>query len=509
MPIRALWLGLMVVAGAAAAQDRPLSVIDWLEDSAPWPLPGSVLLEPPVSRSAENPVVEVTPLEALSPPVGLVAHTVTGLPLDTWKGSRADTLARLIATAPVQASPAMQSLLYTLLLAETRPPDGPGGAETLLLARLDRLLDLGATDPAQELAQIAGPTDSAERFRRWFDATLLTGDEDRSCAALIAAPHLAPDYDATVFCTARRGDWATAALTLEAAHALQLLAPERLQLLDRFLSPDVFDGAPPLPFPPAPDPLTFRLFEAIGERHPTTALPRAFATADLRDVAGWKAQIEAAERLARIGALAPNHLLGLYSAQRPAASGGVWDRVAAVQRLDTALATGSADALARTLPAAWAAMRAVGLEVPFAALFADRLAAVSLPAGAAAGLAWRVQLLASGYAAAARTPPDDDEMTVYLSALAQGRPGGVRAPDDRARAIAAGFAEGASVPADLRIAASDNRLGEVVLRSMILFDSGRRGNPADLSAALASLRALGLDETARRAALQLMLLKRD
>ena len=48
--------------------------------------------------------------------------------------------------------------------------------------------------------------------------------------------------------------------------------------------------------PGAPDPLTFRLFETIGERLPTAALPRAFAHADLRDVAGWKAQIEAAER---------------------------------------------------------------------------------------------------------------------------------------------------------------------------------------------------------------------
>jgi hypothetical protein len=498
----------MVAAASAAAQDQPLSAIDWLGDTAPRPLPGTVLLEPPVSRSAVNPDVEVTPLEALSPPVGLVPHGVTGLPVDTWKGSSADTLARLIAAAPVQASPAMQTLLYTLLLAETRPPDGPGAAETLLLARLDRLLDLGATDPAQELAQIAGPTDSAERFRRWFDATLLTGDEDRSCAALIAAPHLAPDYAATVFCTARRGDWATAALTLEAAHALQLLPPAQLQLLDRFLSPDVFDGAPPLPFPPDPDPLTFRLFEAIGERHPTTALPRAFATADLRDVAGWKAQIEAAERLARIGALAPNHLLGLYSAQRPAASGGVWDRVAAMQRFDTALATGSADALAKTLPAAWAAMRAVGLEVPFAELFADQLAPVPQPDRAAAALTWRVRLLSSGFAAAA-TPPDRDDTSVFLAALAAGHPGDARAPDDRARAIAAGFADGATIPAELDVATTESRLGEVILRAMTLFDSGRQGNPADLTAALATLRAVGLDETARRAALQLMLLKRD
>ena len=176
MRIRTLCLGLTLAAGAVAAQDRPLSAIDWLSETPQLLRPGNVLLEPPVAGSAENPVVEVTPLEALSPPVGLVPQGVTGLPVDAWKGSQPEVLARLIANAPVQDSPAMQSLLYTLLLADTRPPDGPGAGEILLLARIDRLMELGATDPARELAQIAGPTDSAARFHRWFDATLLTMD---------------------------------------------------------------------------------------------------------------------------------------------------------------------------------------------------------------------------------------------------------------------------------------------------------------------------------------------
>ena len=89
-------------------------------------------------------------------------------------------------------------------------------------------MQLGAADPVQSLVQLAGPTDSRARFQRWFDATLLTGDEDRSCTALIAQPHLSQDYAAQIFCKARRGDWASAALTLEAAHALQVLPDEDL-----------------------------------------------------------------------------------------------------------------------------------------------------------------------------------------------------------------------------------------------------------------------------------------
>ncbi|MFV0515568.1 MAG: hypothetical protein ACK5MY_18295 [Jhaorihella sp.] len=498
---------LCILLPAAAPAEDPLSAIGWLKQAPPRDLPGTVLLEPPVSKTALNPEIEVTPLEELATPIGLVPPEVTGLPLDVWQGSEADRLARAIAEVPVQDSPAMQTLLYTLLLSETRPPAGTGAAEALLLARIDRLMKLGAADPAQALVQLAGPTDSAARFRRWLDATLLTGDEDRSCAALTAAPYLAPDYAATIFCTARRGDWQTAALTLETAHSLGLLSPPMLALLDRFLSPDVFEGAPPLPAPDNPDPLTFRLFESIGERLPTAHLPRAFATADLRDVAGWKAQIEAAERLTRVGALSPNLLLGLYSDRRPAASGGVWDRAAAIQRFDTALDTASPDAVAKTLPDAWAAMQSVGLEVAFAELFADRLAAQDLD-GSAAGLAWRVRLLSPAYEDAARSPPDDRADSAFLAALAQGDPGRVRAPDDRARAIAAGFAPDAEPPAELRDAIAGGALGAAILRAMNLFDSGARGNPADLSGALATFRAVGLEDTARRAALQLMLLKR-
>lgn len=500
------WLGALPMAASA---QQPLSVIDWL-DQVPRDdlMPGTVLLEPPVTTSAERPDIEVSELDARPQPIGLVPAATTGLPEDLWFGSESETLARLIARVPVQGSPAMQTLLYTLLLSESRPPRDRNQAEALLLARLDRLLDLGATEPAQSLAQLAEPSDNAALFRRWFDSTLLTGHEDDSCALLATAPYLAPDYSALIFCYARRGDWQTAALTLESAHALDVLPPDKLALLDRFLSPDVFEDAPPLPRPADPDPLTYRLYEAIGERFPTTALPRAFATADLRDVAGWKAQLEAAERLTRTSALNPNHLLGLYTSQKPAASGGIWDRVSALQRFEAALNSGSPDAVAKTLPRAWSAMRQAGLEVAFADLFADQLAVQKLTDPNAADLAWHIRLLAPGYELAALAPPRNTELNAFLAALALGDPGRARAPGTRAETIASAFAPEARPPEDLQQMLDRGLLGETILRTMALFDQGAQGNDADLGAALATLRSVGLEDTARRAALQLMLLRR-
>jgi len=167
-------LGAAVLAGASAsAQTAPLSAIEWLGQNAPALHGGPTLLEPPVTDQALRPEIDVQPLDQSAVPLGLVPANVTGLPVDLWRGSDAAELTRLIAEAPVANSPAMQTLLFTLLLSETRPPDGADAAERMLLARIDRLMDLGAVDPAKSLAEVAGPGRSPALFRRWFEAALL------------------------------------------------------------------------------------------------------------------------------------------------------------------------------------------------------------------------------------------------------------------------------------------------------------------------------------------------
>ena len=53
---------------------------------------------------------------------------------------------------------------------------------------------------------------------------------------------------------------------------------------------------------------------------------------------------------------------------------------------------------------------------------------------------------------------------------------------------------------------AENRLGEALLQAIQLFESGAAGDDADLTDALRVLRAFGLEDTARRAALQLAIL---
>lgn len=498
----------------APAQEAPLSVIDWLGTQAKPPTsqnraPGPVKVdEPPVTRTALAPAVSVAPLGAGSPrAIGLVPESVTGLPQDLWAGSDVDRLIKLIGTLPDLQLPAAQSLLYTVLLAEGLAPGGGSHAgDQLALARVEKLIKLGALDPALSLIEQAGVTTSPDHFDLWMDISLLTGTEDRACGVLAGAPHLTRSFGTRIFCAARDGAWENAALTFGSAQALELLPAEKLALLDRFLHPEEFEGAAHLPTPRSMDPLSFRLFETIGEAMPTGNLPRAYAVADLRDLAGWKAQLEAAERLTRAGALPDNRLLGLYTDRAPAASGGVWDRVRALQRFETALSTGSADAVAKTLPAVWRAMQDAGLEVAFASLFAENLIMIPLQ-GRARQIAMDICLLSPFYEVAANDPAKGPAPSQLLIGVATGEMPVARPEGALPGAIFDAFGATAAHP-DLMALAQDQRLGEAILKTLALLEQGAQGDTTALRSALATLRALGLEDTARRAALQTLLLDR-
>ena len=76
------------------------------------------------------------------------------------------------------------------------------------------------------------------------------------------------------------------------------------------------------------------------------------------------------------------------------------------------------------------------------------------------------------------------------------------------QSITQGFEDSAEVPEKIQRLLDNGQLGEAILRTMNLFARGAQGNLGDLSKSLAALRAVGLEDTARRATLQLMLLER-
>ncbi len=495
-----------VAAWPAQAQDAPLSVIDWLEQNTPTPaaLPPAAE-EPAVTDSGVAPEITVKPLDGPAPRrVGLAPSSVTGLPDDLWAGSDGAALADQLRKMPVLHLPAAQALFYTLLLAEADPPANAG--EVHSLARIDALMRMGALEPALALTDQAGADSSPAAFAAYLDASLLLGTEANACGVLNAQPALARDYAPRIFCAARQGDWDTAVLMLGTGRALGAIPQARADMLERFLDPDLFEDASPLPVPDSDDPLAFRIYESIGMPISTAIWPRVYANADLRDLAGWKAQLAAAERLAQTGAIPDNRLLGIYTSGRPAASGGIWDRVRAVQRFEVALNTGSAEAVAKTLPTAWHAMKDQRLAVAFANLFAERLIPLDLPP-AAQRLAFEVALMSPHYEQAATAFTSAAATSPVLMGLARGDTAGLKGDGMAEAAMVDAFAGAAADPALIGLAQT-GELGRALLDTLRMLEDGTQGDAPALRTALATLRALGLEDTARRAALQMKVLPR-
>lgn len=491
---------LTTLFAAPALAEAPLSAIDWLSDSVADPGDGIPLIVPDAFARPPSTII-VTSLDAPGgDAAGLLAPELTGLPRDLWGPATADDAARRIEAVPRDLSPALAEVLTTVLLAETDAPGGGGDSETLILARVDRLLEMGALDRALALLERAG-INTPERFRRYFDVALLKGREFAACEILRESPGIAPTYPARIFCLARAGDWNAAAVTLETANSLGILSPEEDLLLARFLDPDILDD--PDIEAGTPTPLTFRLREAIGEPLPTTTLPLAFAWADLRPTRGWKAQIEAAERLARRGALSPNQLFGLYLQQRPSASGGVWDRAAAVHALDRAISDDDAEAVTRILPETWEAFRQVGLDHALARQYGGRLAGLPLN-GRAGQIALTLGLLSPEFSTLSREVRSADPGERFLIAVAQSVPETAMAPDPLAAAVREGLLS-ERPPAALDRLLQDGRVGEALLRAVTLFAEGASGDLDGVAQAIATLQALELDEAAQRAALELLL----
>lgn len=512
MSIRAAVL--VSALGSAAAAQEPLSVIDWLNDRDAPPVAAPITPqsratapvtdEAPVADSISVPEVEAQPLDAPSvDAVGLLPAHRTGLPPSLWSGSDGARLSRLIRSAEADI-PAIAALLNTLLLAEAHPPRNATGEAQLLAARIARLIDGGAIDPALALLERAGPA-RPDLFPLWFDAALLQGNAAGPCEALQAAPDLTQDLATDIFCATRQGDWPRAMLTYESARSLGLLRPRDADLLARFLEPEFSEGLPSLPPPARPTVLQFRLFEAIGEPLPTAPLPRAFAATDLGGDQGWRAQLHAAERLARAGTLSENRLLGIYSLRQPAASGGIWDRVEALQRFDIAMTSRNPTAVASALLRVWPEMADADLLVPFATLYAEGLLALPL-SGEARRLAVRAGYLSPVYERAASLDEAETSEARFLSAIARGNPPEGAADLPHADAIAAAFAPDVAPPPELQSLLQNGQLGEAILQAISLFSQGAAGNDPQLTEALATFRAVGLEDTARRAGLQLALL---
>lgn len=445
--------------------------------------------------------IKTTQLDIAQPDaVGVLSPEQTGIPRNFWGDSNPSTLARLIAPYRETALPEINALWQRIVLTEIDAPLHNSAPGAILLARVDHLLNAGALDQAEALLDRAG-TRTPELFRRAFDVGLLAGRAQSACATMLRNPSLSPDLKARVFCLARSNDWSAAALTLTTAKALGQINEADDNLLARFLDPELFDenDAPPPPVPLTA--LDFTLREALALPRSGQALPLAFLHGDLENLTGWRNQVIATEQLVRSGAIPPKRLIALYQDGEPAASGGIWVRISAVQDLIAAF-EGDSDEISAALITAYRALDDVGLAFILSDLAAEDLRDTELT-GAAASVRYRLWLLQSDYSDLSfeYTPQNNDES--FLQAVAQGiQPN--TAQNDIQAAILAAF-EGTQLDVSAVTDARQGRLGEAVLKSLTDLIVSRYADPLAVEAAISALLIAGMEDEARRIALLVLM----
>jgi hypothetical protein len=504
-------------SGVGAAFAAPMSAIPWLSRSLDE-------VERPVQRPRARPPralpedaeIAVTPLGSIAlDAVGLVPPEEAGLPRALWGPSSALRVRAAILAHPDKGVPATRALFKRLMLVEADPPLGAGPAAQVLVARIDRLLARGALAEAEALIERAG-AETPDLFRRMFDVGLLLDRAEPACEALRRNPQLSPTLPARIFCLARDGDWNAAEITLTLGGNMGELDEDEELALGRFLDPELFEHLPPGDPPEPFTPLDFLLREAVGMPRPPGLLPPAFLHHDLADYLPMRMRITAAERLVLEDAVGADVLFAAYRGGAPAASGGFWDRAAAVQALDAALEAGGE--VGEALVAADAALAERGLRVAFAGAYSEALRSVDAQALDTVARRSLVELLllAGEKRAAARAAgrgPDGDLVLLFTLAGVGGsesRPVAVGAGDPRIDAALAAIAGGQ--PADARAEhllelGADGRVGEMLLDALALVADGSQVDPGALAATMVALDAAGLGEEARRIALETVLIE--
>lgn len=512
-----MWRGLAIAALCAQelVAQTPQSAIDWLSESLLQP--PNFVISPPGRTGNLMPTSNIitVPLEMISrDAAGLVPPEVSGFPRAIWGDTSTEIAQQQLRLVKQSNVPEVMALYKKVLMAQSDPPLDAGPMGTLLLTRIDLLMAMGAIDEAETLILLAGVSEP-EIFRRWFEATLVGQRTNAPCEALSAQPALSDDIATRVICLARAGDWNAAAITVSLAESLGQIAVDDADLLVRFLDPEMFADLPDVGNPDPLDPITFTLRESLALPRPATPLPLPYLNADLGLRTPARQRIVAAERLVRASAIPPGLLFSIYRGARAASSGGAWGRAEHVQELDTALVSEDGQRLAEAISTAMVAFSDAGLLHAFAFEYADTLAHFppDEDTGQIAPRIRRLLLIANRpmaqWATLGRADPPPVQFAIRLLSRApiQGvSPFSDALPEAIHLAFANLTPSRQQIP-ELMAKIDSGNFAEVLLHALSLLADGRDADPQALHEGLFLLRKLGLDDSARCIAIQLLLIE--
>jgi len=454
---------------------------------------------------------------------GVLDRNGGALATDLWRGAEAQSLRQLLKMAPARpASPAIGVLMRRVLLSGGDAPQGAtaalGGAKLKALARA------GFIDEARQIESLAsGAGSDPESLEAMAIADILSNETTAACnRARRVTAGLDNDFwvRLRVVCYAGANELDAAELALGILRENGRLG----EIDDALLSPLASGGKLKTPIAPV-DVIHFAALKTIGAPVNGGLLARAdggVVKAVARDAAAdWPTRLSAARRAVSMGVMGAGELKALYAAAPTGAAGRYGD-----------IRAMSAPELLRDRAALIAAEIAGANDfetlISTSALYADDIRdaeGVLLSAKEAQSMALaRLSLgdavgaerwLSSAAAEIARGVPDDQAMRFIDLAgvlgeldlagaqrIAAAANIALAPPRLEKAATAAPSASLAPVVAAAIEAARRGGVGEAALAVLAASDAAARGDPIAEALTEPALRAAGLDDIARRRAVE-------
>ena len=458
-------------------------------------------LAPTVSIGADEQII-VSPLGSIQKnAVGILSPEGANLSRDFWRYSTATSLAKQINPYSETAPFAVTALTTRIMLAELTPPTSQATRSDLLLARLNYLTSAGQLEAVEALLTKAG-ADDPHLFPIWFNTALISKRTDAACLAMKENQTLAPNLESRVFCLARAGDWNAAALTLRMGGTLGSIDEYHHALLERFLDPELYEDNLDPGSPAKMTPLVYALRDALALPIARLRLPLAYQHSVISGHMGWQNRLFATESLVRSGAIRPDFLEYQYSEGKPSASGGIWDRVSAFQKLNAAIKDKDAIGIAEHIPRVYNLLKPLGLLPALAEITAPDLLNLDVKIQQNPYVFNLLALSVKGGSTIDLPLAATDFQIQLLDILNETQIGVV------GRLETAVF-QGLSWDLDmvpLSRSALDGQMGTAVLSAINLLHDGVNADPSAIAIALVTLRAADLDQDARAIAIELLIM---
>ena len=221
----------------------PLSAIEWLNNSTiienkekSQKQIKNLNLENIIKSNIENNNINGT---------GVIPENLSQISKNSWNNVDEVIISNLITKIKDNNLIRSRRLYKQLLIAETNPPlsniQSKDMGKNFLLARLNKLLDIGAFDEVKEILSQINSFD-ASIMEVLIRLSYLTGDIQKVCNILGKKPFIISDIEPKILCLYHNNDWNAAILALSTAATLNKISKDKENLFVNFLQNKTFEN---------------------------------------------------------------------------------------------------------------------------------------------------------------------------------------------------------------------------------------------------------------------------